>query len=78
MIEQRSVLELLSDQPVTETANWILGEPSVEEVLVDPVVHALLRRDGLRLDDLQRAIAFARRRLDSGLAVRAMPSSDAA
>jgi len=79
MIEQRSVLKLLSEQPVTETANWILGEPSVQEIMVDPVIHAVLRRDGLGLNDLQRAIARGRSRLAPvNTAVGPLPASDAA
>lgn len=63
MPDQRAVLKLLTENPVTETASWIVGEPSVQDVLRDPVVHAVLRRDGLSLHDLMRAIARGRRRL---------------
>jgi len=78
MIAQRSVLELLNERPVTETANWILGEPSVQEMLADPVMHAVLRRDGLSPGDLRLALAEGRRRLAAPLAARALPASDAA
>jgi len=63
MIEQRSVLEQLNENPVTETSPWIVGEPSLQDVLGDPVVHAVLRRDGLSTQDLMRAIAHGRGRL---------------
>jgi hypothetical protein len=46
-----------------DTAAWIVGEPSVQDLLHDPLVHSLLRRDGLSLQDLQQAIALGRRRL---------------
>ena len=39
------------------------GEPSLAELLGDPVLHALLRRDGLSLGELEAAIAAARARL---------------
>jgi hypothetical protein len=81
MIAQRSVLELLNERPVTETANWIVGEPRMQDMLADPVMHAVLRRDGLNFGDLQRALAEARRRLAAPLAARAaraLPASDAA
>jgi hypothetical protein len=65
MTEQRAVLKLLTDNPVTETASWIAGEPSVQDILGDPVVHAVLRRDGLSLHDLMRAIVRGRGRLSS-------------
>lgn len=78
MIEQQSVLRRLNEQPVTETADWIVGEPSVQEMLIDPVVHAVLRRDGLSLNDLLKAVANARGRLAAGVAARKIPASDAA
>jgi hypothetical protein len=46
-----------------ETSAWIVGEPSVQDLLHDPLVHSLLRRDGLSLQDLQQAIALGRSRL---------------
>jgi hypothetical protein len=78
MIEQRGVLKLLSDDPVTETVPWILGEPTVEDLLRDPLVHAVLRRDGLSPQDLLQAIALGRGRLDPALLVAATRASDAA
>lgn len=78
MIEQRSVLKRLNEQPVTETANWVLGEPSMQEMLIDPVVHAVLRRDGLTLNDLIQAVTQARGRLAAGVAARQIGASDAA
>lgn len=45
------------------------AEPSLAEVLEDPVVHLVLRRDGLTPSDLRRAMETARsglRRDDSG------------
>jgi len=71
MIEQYSVLKLLNENPVTETAPWIAGEPSVEELLRDPVMRALLRRDGLSAQDLMGAIARGRGRLAAAPAVSA-------
>jgi hypothetical protein len=69
MIEQRAVLKSLNENPVTETAPWIFGEPSMQDLLGDPVVHAVLRRDGLSVHDLKRAIARGRGRLSPTLAV---------
>lgn len=46
-----------------EASNWIVGEPSVPDLLRDSLVHAVLRRDGLTLQDLLQAIALGRRRL---------------
>jgi hypothetical protein len=47
-------------------------------MLIDPVVHAVLRRDGLSLNDLLQAVAEARGRLAAGVAARKIPASDAA
>ena len=69
MIEQRAVLKLLNENPVTETVPWIVGEPSVQDLLGDPVVHAVLHRDRLSVQDLMRAIARGRGRLSPALAV---------
>ncbi|MEQ9609824.1 MAG: hypothetical protein RLN99_19370 [Kiloniellaceae bacterium] len=78
MIEQRSVLKRLNEQPVIETANWVLGEPSMQEMLIDPVIHAVLRRDGLTLNDLIQAVTQARGRLAAGIAAKRIRASDAA
>jgi hypothetical protein len=39
------------------------GEPALGELLDDPILHAVLRRDGISLGDLEAAIAGARARL---------------
>jgi hypothetical protein len=62
-------LPAAADEPGT----WIAGEPAVRDVLGDPLIHAVLRRDGLSLQDLLRAIAVGRQRLASPAA-----ASDAA
>lgn len=38
-------------------------EPTLSEVLSDPLIHLILRRDGLNLDDLRRAIADGQSKL---------------
>jgi hypothetical protein len=39
------------------------GEPALVEVLADPVVHLVMRRDGVTLDQLRAVIARAQARL---------------
>ncbi|MGF1628639.1 MAG: hypothetical protein ACFCUT_04145 [Kiloniellaceae bacterium] len=79
MIEHRATLKLLSEGTITETTPWIFGEPSIEELLRDPLVHAVLLRDGLDPQDLLRAIALGRGRLAPGaLVAAAAQASDAA
>ncbi len=68
MSEPRKVPEFPDRHPVAETpdretSNWILGEPSVQEMLCDPIVHSILRRDGLTGDDVRAALALGRERL---------------
>jgi len=43
--------------------DWITGEPPIDDFFEDPLVRAVLRRDGLGLEDLAQAIALGRRRL---------------
>ena len=43
---------------------WIHGEPGVAELIDDPLVWLVLRRDGLTKDDLRAALACGRTRLD--------------
>lgn len=42
---------------------WITGEPVLQDLLEDPLIHAVLQRDGLDRQDLLQAIALGRRRL---------------
>lgn len=58
-----------------EASSWIAGEPLVQDLLHDPLIHAILDRDGLDLQDLLQAIALGRSRLAPTLAVT---ESDAA
>jgi hypothetical protein len=46
-----------------EATEATFGEPDLRELLDDPTLHALLRRDGLTRLDLDAAIAQARDRL---------------
>lgn len=39
------------------------GEPSIKELLDDPVIEALMARDGVRRKELERLIADVRDRL---------------
>ncbi|MGF1592155.1 MAG: hypothetical protein ACFCUW_02685 [Kiloniellaceae bacterium] len=78
MIEQRAVLKLQNEHPVPETGTWIAGEPAVQDLLGDPLIHAVLRRDGLSLPDLLQAIALGRRRLSPAPTVNETTTSDAA
>jgi hypothetical protein len=78
MIEQRVVMELQNERPVPEAGSWIAGEPSMLDVLGDPLIHAVLRRDGLALPDLLQAIALGRRRLSPEPTANDIPTSDAA
>lgn len=46
---------------------WIHGEPTVDDLLDDPVVITLLQRDGLTGDDVRAAVALGRQRLNPDL-----------
>jgi len=49
--------------PRREASHWISGEPSLQDILHDPLIHAVLKRDGLSLRDLMQAVALGRSRL---------------
>jgi len=80
MIEQQAMLKLLTEDPIIESASWIVGEPGVQDLMNDPLIHAVLSRDGLNLQDLRVAIAVGRGRLAAAgaLSKNAAPTSDAA
>ena len=42
---------------------WLSGEPSLQEMLSDEVVQAVMRRDGVRRDDLLALIRRVQRAL---------------
>ena len=42
------------------------GEPSLQELLADPCLHAVMRRDGVEMICLLNLIAVAQMRLRSG------------
>ena len=51
-------------QPSTGPASaWIHGEPGVDDLVDDPLVGLVLRRDGLNRQDLRSAVATGRARL---------------
>ena len=66
---EASLAWLLTSQcipaPQPFAQDWISGEPDLQDLMADPLVHAVLRRDGLGLQDLRRAIALGRSRLTS-------------
>jgi hypothetical protein len=40
--------------------DWLHGEPSLDDVLADPIVHALMQRDGVDPHDLRALIEGVR------------------
>ena len=49
---------------MTDRHAWTEGEPDLADLLSDPIVDALLRRDGLTRRDVWHAVDLARRRLE--------------
>jgi hypothetical protein len=43
---------------------WLEGEPTLDEVLSDPTVHALMERDEVTLDELRLLLEDARTALE--------------
>ena len=48
---------------MTRGQAWDRGEPSLEELLSDPIFECLMRRDGLTREDVLRAVEAGRRGL---------------
>jgi hypothetical protein len=46
--------------------SWMHGEPRLDDVLADPIVHTLMAADRLRLDDLCDLIGHHYEILDRG------------
>ena len=51
--------------PTGSASAWIHGEPTIDDLLDDPVVITLLQRDGLTCEDVRAAAALGRRRLNA-------------
>lgn len=57
--------------------NWLSGEPQVNELMADPILHLVLRRDRLPAQEVWRTLRHAQERLrldrhtDGGQARRA-------
>ena len=47
--------------------SWRHGEPSLSEVMADPIVHLVMRRDGLVADQVWPVVREAQSRLGSRL-----------
>ena len=43
----------------TQKAAWLSGEPTIQDVLSDPVVQTVMRSDGLTYEDVHAAITVA-------------------
>ncbi len=43
--------------------DWLDGEPGLDEVMADPIVHLVMRRDGLSADMVRAAVAAGVARL---------------
>jgi hypothetical protein len=48
---------------MVQECDWMAGEPSVEDLLSDPISDLILRHDGLTRQDVWRAVESARRAL---------------
>ena len=45
---------------------WNTPEPSIEEMLADPIVRALMTADGVRADELEALLRSIAKRLQAG------------
>jgi hypothetical protein len=54
------------------TMEWLKGEPTLDDVLSDPTIHALMERDEVDPDDFRMFLEDVRSALE-GLGVQASP-----
>ncbi len=56
---------MAADRRTGANSDWIYGEPGIDDMLRDPLLLLVLRRDDLSKDDLVAALGVGRRRLKS-------------
>ena len=49
----------LRGEPLHQSESWLHGEPSIQEVMSDPIVHLVMRRDGLTPESVWAVIQAA-------------------
>ena len=49
----------LQGEPLHQSESWLHGEPSIQEVMSDPIVHLVMRRDGLTPESVWAVIQAA-------------------
>ncbi len=47
----------------TQKEAWLDGEPTIDDVLSDPIVQSVMRSDGLTYEDVHAAVTMALARL---------------
>jgi hypothetical protein len=45
--------------------DWCRGEPALEDVLSDPIVHGVMKRDGIEMGVLRNLLRDAKRSLET-------------
>ena len=40
-------LTFSGEEPLRQSEAWLRGEPSIQELMSDPIIHLVMRRDGL-------------------------------
>ncbi len=49
----------LLGEPLHQSESWLHGEPSIQEVMSEPIVHLVMRRDGLTPESVWAVIQAA-------------------
>ena len=67
-----------TDRTREETVRWLSGEPTIDEMLADPTVITMMKRDGVEPDDVRLLIRRLKpdprsNRLPSGMPFPAAP-----
>jgi hypothetical protein len=53
----------LLGEALHQSESWLHGEPSIQEVMSDPIVHLIMRRDGLTPESVWAVIEAASMKL---------------
>jgi len=52
-------LTFAGGEPLRQSESWLHGEPSIQEVMSDPIVHLVMRSDGLTPESVWAVIQAA-------------------
>lgn len=49
----------MPEDHVVQKRAWLHGEPTIDEVMADPIVHLVMRSDGIKPEDVWETVRIA-------------------